>query len=189
MLARLKKKQEAATKRAREHEEADEAKLQQQQTASGAPSSRVGGSGVAAFAAEPTGPSAADRYAQLAAQMESARSSVHRNYAAVPEDEVTKALRASAAQSARSMATGLTGNEGSGGLHVRDGSAAVPSQRSSAGFASASRAMVGPSAPAAESSALQAVQAAESVEWTPPVQSDSGKAAQDRLRAKFAGRY
>lgn len=182
MLARMKKKQEAQARRLREQELAEErAEAQEKERRE---SAAAVAASAAAAAPRPSGgaqaPAAAgstpqDRYALLAQQLEAARG--HKNYSIVPEDHAARAAKARAMATAASIASDAIADQ-------RDRGA--PTARGAASAAAAPRS-VGPYAPHVESTALQQAQHAETVEWTPPVA--SAAAGQDKLRAKFAGRY
>jgi hypothetical protein len=185
-LARIKKKAAAAAAK----QAAETASAEQAAAAAGGLSASSSVPARAFASSEPVKP--VDRVAQLAAQLEEARAAAgHRAYDSLPEDDTSRALKAAAARSAARMSMGLTGSEERGGLHVRKraGDEALDEARSKkqhAGddaFAFASR-TVGPAQPRFDS---EPDDAQMSVEWTPPAQSTAH--TQDKLRAKFAGKY
>lgn len=190
-LARLKKKQEAAARKQAEHQ-AKLDKIEEMKraiedaTTPNKVTTSTGASGtVKAFATDaPT--NAADRYAMLAQQLESARDSIHRKYDAVPDDDVSRALKSSAERSAASMSTGQRSNDERGGLHVRK---RVADEDGHDPYGASKRTKVHDGSPTFRPTGpmdFQPQSEETSVEWVAPTTAAAG---QDKLRAKFAGRY
>jgi len=144
-----------------------------------------------------------DRYSLLAQQIEAARA--RKDYNATAGDDLSRTLKEHATMAARAAANGATGLEGvRGGLLVRKrpSDSEQPSSHPSTTDASISSPlakrlkttappvpisaprMVGPTSAPHMDEELIHQQEEQSIDWQPPSQS-----SQQKLRAKFAGRY